>query len=46
MYFRLAKNEEREVKKEYGQLYLEYAAHVPAFIPKLKKETGAHLKPK
>lgn len=46
MYFRLAKNEEREVKKEYGQLYLEYAAHVPTFIPKLKKEAGAHLKPK
>ncbi len=36
MYWRLALHEEREVEAELGEMYREYAAKVPRFIPKLQ----------
>lgn len=35
MYWRLAKFEEAESQKRFGKAWDDYAAHVPAFIPKL-----------
>ena len=35
MYVRLARAEEREVRQAFGDAYSRYAAHVPAFIPRL-----------
>ena len=35
MYVRLARREEREVEREFGAEYRRYAAHTPAFIPRL-----------
>lgn len=35
MYVRLARREEREALMEFGADYARYAAHVPAFMPKL-----------
>lgn len=35
MYYRLAKREEREVEREFGQIYHDYASRVPAFIPRI-----------
>ncbi|HSF29488.1 MAG TPA: isoprenylcysteine carboxylmethyltransferase family protein, partial [Candidatus Tectomicrobia bacterium] len=35
MYVRLARREEREVLKEFGETYARYAAHTPAFFPRL-----------
>ena len=37
MYVRLAKSEEREAEKEFGNLWKEYAEETPSFIPNLKK---------
>lgn len=34
MYVRLAKREEAEVRKEFGDVYDEYASRVPAWIPR------------
>lgn len=34
MYLRLARNEEKDVRKVFGQEWDEYAARVPAFIPR------------
>ena len=43
MYVRLARREEREVLKEFGEVYARYAALTPAFFPRLgqvsRKET-------
>jgi protein-S-isoprenylcysteine O-methyltransferase Ste14 len=43
MYVRLARREEREVLKEFGETYARYAATTPAFFPRLghaaRKET-------
>jgi protein-S-isoprenylcysteine O-methyltransferase Ste14 len=43
MYIRLARREEREVLKEFGEVYARYAANTPAFFPRLghvsRKET-------
>jgi protein-S-isoprenylcysteine O-methyltransferase Ste14 len=43
MYVRLARREEREVLKEFGETYARYAANTPAFFPRLgrvsRKET-------
>lgn len=36
MYARLAKTEEREAEKEFGELWDAYARQTPAFIPQLK----------
>ncbi len=35
MYIRLARREEREVLAEFGAAYRDYAAHTPAFIPRV-----------
>jgi protein-S-isoprenylcysteine O-methyltransferase Ste14 len=34
MYVSLARREEREVSREFGEPYARYAAHTPAFIPR------------
>ena len=43
MYIRLARREEREVMKDFGEAYARYAASTPAFFPRLgqvsRKET-------
>lgn len=36
MYSRLARREEREMDREFGRAYREYAARTPAFIPRLR----------
>lgn len=40
MYTRLARIEEKEVRKAFGEAYEVYAARVPAFIPKLRKHSS------
>lgn len=42
MYYRLARNEERKIEKEFGEIYSNYAAHVPALILKFKSNLNAH----
>ena len=37
VYTRLAYREEREMQKEFGDVYKKYYEQVPAFIPRLKK---------
>lgn len=37
MYVRLARSEEREVRKEFGEEYAIYAANTPAFFPRLRR---------
>jgi hypothetical protein len=37
VYARLARNEEREVAKEFGADWTAYAQHTPAFWPRLKR---------
>lgn len=36
MYLRLARYEERAVREEFGDAYVRYALHTPAFIPNLR----------
>lgn len=38
VYTRLAKNEEKDAKKEFGALWNEYARKTPAFIPRLRAQ--------
>ncbi len=40
-YRRLAKQEERELLERFGELYAEYQARVPAFLPRLGGRQGA-----
>jgi protein-S-isoprenylcysteine O-methyltransferase Ste14 len=43
LYYRLAKEEEKEMEERFGEAYLEYKDHVPMFIPFLtrnKKKSG------
>jgi protein-S-isoprenylcysteine O-methyltransferase Ste14 len=40
MYVKLAKNEERDAIAEFGDAYDQYAAEVPAFIPRLGRLFG------
>ncbi len=40
VYIRLAKQEEKFVRTELGEVYDEYARNVPAFFPKLPKQTN------
>ncbi|MCX6751217.1 MAG: isoprenylcysteine carboxylmethyltransferase family protein [Candidatus Nomurabacteria bacterium] len=40
MYTRLAKSEEKDSQKEFGELWNEYAEKTPAFIPQWKKLTA------
>ena len=35
MYWRLAKQEEREIETAFGDRYRRYASDVPAFLPRL-----------
>ena len=35
MYVHLARQEEREVRAQFGEVYAEYARRVPAFVPRL-----------
>lgn len=37
MYVRLARNEEQEIRAEFGEQYTRYAARTPAFIPHLSR---------
>ena len=37
MYVRLARQEEREVRAEFGEAYARYAATTPAFVPRLRR---------
>jgi protein-S-isoprenylcysteine O-methyltransferase Ste14 len=39
MYVRLARTEEREALREFGEVYAHYAACTPAFIPRLSGVT-------
>jgi len=34
VYIRLARREERDAVREFGEEYLQYAARTPAFIPR------------
>lgn len=38
MYARLARREERDILKEFGEVYARYAAATPAFLPRLGRE--------
>jgi protein-S-isoprenylcysteine O-methyltransferase Ste14 len=40
MYVRLAKREEKDSKERFGKAWDDYAAHVPAFIPKFSSSTN------
>lgn len=42
VYFRLAKQEEREVRAEFGEAYDAYAENTPAFIPHLTRQSRHH----
>lgn len=39
MYVRLARQEEREVRAEFGEAYARYVAATPAFVPRLRRTT-------
>lgn len=43
MYLRLAREEERATKAEFGDDYARYALRVPAFIPLLGRSSGASI---
>lgn len=36
-YYGLAKKEEKELEKQFGQEFLEYRKRIPAFIPRFRK---------
>ena len=42
MYLRLARREEREVEKQFGDIYRRYAAATPAFFPHLRQLKREH----
>ncbi len=45
VYYRLAKREETAVREEFGSLYDDYVAEVPAFFPGIKDMAETfHLK--
>jgi protein-S-isoprenylcysteine O-methyltransferase Ste14 len=43
MYVRLALEEEREVRAEFGEQYGRYAAITPGWVPELFARATAHL---
>jgi protein-S-isoprenylcysteine O-methyltransferase Ste14 len=43
MYVRLARQEEREVRTEFGDAYARYAARVRAFIPRLSRPSESSI---
>jgi protein-S-isoprenylcysteine O-methyltransferase Ste14 len=40
MYVRLARTEEQDARREFGDAYVRYAAKVPGFVPKLSRILG------
>lgn len=46
MYVRLAGEEERDARRQFGEAYDRYAAVVPAFIPRWSRITGGHSTPR
>ena len=42
VYVRLAHREEREVRAEFGDVWEGYAAHTPAFVPRLRRHHGPY----
>lgn len=40
MYVRLARTEEQDARREFGDAYVRYAAEVPGFVPKLSRILG------
>lgn len=40
MYVKLARDEERDARSEFGEAYAKYAAEVPSFIPRLSGILG------
>ena len=40
MYVRLARTEERDARRQFGDAYVKYAAEVPGFVPKLSRILG------
>jgi protein-S-isoprenylcysteine O-methyltransferase Ste14 len=40
MYVHLARQEEREVRAQFGEVYAEYARRVPAFVPRFAGRRG------
>lgn len=46
MYARLAKIEEKEMERSYGQTYRNYVSKTPAFFPKIYFDENKHLKEK
>jgi protein-S-isoprenylcysteine O-methyltransferase Ste14 len=42
MYVKLAKTEERESERLFGQAWRDYAAHTPRFFPRFGAATGLH----
>ena len=45
VYMRLAKREEANAKVQFGKAWDDYAAHVPAFIPRLSQDTRTKESP-
>jgi len=41
MYVRLAKHEEKDSKERFGEAWDDYAAHVPAFIPRFSSKPAS-----
>ena len=44
VYVRLARREERDVRKEFGALWDEYAARTPSFLPRFRRHDGSALR--
>ncbi|MCL5987082.1 MAG: isoprenylcysteine carboxylmethyltransferase family protein [Actinobacteria bacterium] len=44
MYYRLARREEREMEKQYGQRYLSYMQEVPMFVPHRSGATPVRMR--
>jgi protein-S-isoprenylcysteine O-methyltransferase Ste14 len=42
MYVRLARREEKDSIVRYGQQYVDYATHTPAFFPRLGQLVSSH----
>jgi protein-S-isoprenylcysteine O-methyltransferase Ste14 len=41
VYYRLAKKEEKEAEKEFGEEYLEYKRRVPGWIPRIRRKADS-----
>jgi protein-S-isoprenylcysteine O-methyltransferase Ste14 len=45
LYYRLAKEEEKELEERFGEEFLEYKRSVPAFIPYIRKKLSGSWQP-